>query len=237
MAKLEVNLDTIARVRQIRKTIDLSLVEAVQIAEKAGADGIIAHLRQDRRHVQVEDLIDIKNTAKSDVNFEMAAIDKMMDIAVEIKPDIVTLVPEKVNEVTTEHGLDIIKDEKPAVKCINRLKKAGIEISIFVDADKKQVEKAFYLGSSKIEVYTGSYAIAGSRSDKERELSRIRTSLERAKELGLITKVGHDVDYANISRLLKLNLIDEYSIGYSIMLRSMIVGLERAVKEMKRLIS
>lgn len=237
MAKLEVNLDTIARVRQIRQTIPLRLAEAVKIAEKAGADGIIAHLRQDRRHVQEHDLIDIVKTSKKRTNFELAATDKMINIALRIKPDTVTLVPERVNEITTEHGLNVIREEKTLAKFINKLKKAKIEISIFVDADAKQVQKSFKLGASKVEIYTGSYATAKTKGKRKKELERIIKALKEAKKLGLITKVGHDVDYNNIKELIKLNLIDEFSIGYSIMLRSMTAGLYSAVSEMKRLVA
>ncbi|HEC98876.1 MAG TPA: pyridoxine 5'-phosphate synthase [Proteobacteria bacterium] len=235
MAKLAVNVDHIATVRQARRTIEPDPVVAAAIAELAGAEGIIIHLREDRRHIQDRDLHILKQTVKTKLNLEMAATEEMIRIACQTKPEMVTLVPEKREELTTEGGLDISR--KPLLKkAITTLKKDGILVSLFINPEPADVKVSRGLGADFVEIHTGRYADAQNEAEKEQELSRIRKAVETAHRLKLRINAGHGLNYINIKPLVAWPEIEEFSIGHSIIARAVLVGMERAVKEMLALI-
>lgn len=235
MAKLAVNVDHIATVRQARRTIEPDPVVAAAIAELAGAEGIIIHLREDRRHIQDRDLHILKQTVKTKLNLEMAATEEMIRIAGQTRPDMVTLVPEKREELTTEGGLDISR--KPLLKkTITTLKKDGILVSLFINPEPADVKVSRGLGADFVEIHTGRYADAQNEAEKEQELSRIRKAVETAHRLKLRINAGHGLNYINIKPLVAWPEIEEFSIGHSIIARAVLVGMEKAVKEMLALI-
>ncbi|MDQ7838323.1 MAG: pyridoxine 5'-phosphate synthase [Thermodesulfobacteriota bacterium] len=235
MAKLAVNVDHIATVRQARRTIEPDPVTAAAIAELAGAEGIIIHLREDRRHIQDRDLHILKQTVKTKLNLEMAATEEMISIAGQTKPDMVTLVPEKREELTTEGGLDVSR--KPLLKkAITTLKKDGILVSLFINPEPADVKVSRGLGADFVEIHTGRYADAQNEAEKERELSRIRKAVETAHRLKLRINAGHGLNYINIKPLVAWPEIEEFSIGHSIIARAVLVGMEKAVREMLALI-
>ncbi|MDI6790109.1 MAG: pyridoxine 5'-phosphate synthase [Thermodesulfobacteriota bacterium] len=235
MPKLAINVDHIATVRQARRTIEPDPVVAAAIAELAGAEGIIIHLREDRRHIQDRDLHILKQTVKTKLNLEMAATEEMIRIAGQTKPDMVTLVPEKREELTTEGGLDISR--KPLLKkAINTLKKDGILVSLFINPEPADVKVSRGLGSDFVEIHTGRYADAQNEAEKAQELSRIRKAVETAHRLKLRINAGHGLNYINIKPLVAWPEIEEFSIGHSIIARAVLVGMEKAVKEMLALI-
>jgi len=235
VAKLAVNVDHIATVRQARRTIEPDPVVAAAIAELAGAEGIIIHLREDRRHIQDRDLHILKQTVKTKLNLEMAATEEMIRIACQTKPEMVTLVPEKREELTTEGGLDISR--KPLLKkAITTLKKDGILVSLFINPEPADVKVSRGLGADFVEIHTGRYADAQNEAEKEQELSRIRKAVETAHRLKLRINAGHGLNYINIKPLVAWPEIEEFSIGHSIIARAVLVGMERAVKEMLALI-
>jgi pyridoxine 5-phosphate synthase len=235
VAKLAVNVDHIATVRQARRTIEPDPVVAAAIAELAGAEGIIIHLREDRRHIQDRDLHILKQTVKTKLNLEMAATEEMIRIAGQTRPDMVTLVPEKREELTTEGGLDISR--KPLLKkTITTLKKDGILVSLFINPEPADVKVSRGLGADFVEIHTGRYADAQNEAEKEQELSRIRKAVETAHRLKLRINAGHGLNYINIKPLVAWPEIEEFSIGHSIIARAVLVGMEKAVKEMLALI-
>ncbi len=235
MAKLAVNVDHIATVRQARRAIEPDPVVAAAIAELAGAEGIIIHLREDRRHIQDRDLHILKQTVKTKLNLEMAATEEMIRIAGQTKPDMVTLVPEKREELTTEGGLDISR--QPLLKkAITTLKKDGILVSLFINPEPADVKVSRGLGADFVEIHTGRYADAQNEVEKEQELSRIRKAVETAHRLKLRINAGHGLNYTNIKPLVAWPEIEEFSIGHSIIARAVLVGMEKAVKEMLALI-
>ncbi|MEW5949171.1 MAG: pyridoxine 5'-phosphate synthase [Thermodesulfobacteriota bacterium] len=235
MAKLAVNVDHIATVRQARRTIEPDPVAAAAIAELAGAEGIIIHLREDRRHIQDRDLHILKQTVKTKLNLEMAATKEMIRIAGQTRPDMVTLVPEKREELTTEGGLDISR-KSLLKKAITTLKKDGILISLFINPEPADVKVSQGLGADFVEIHTGRYADAQNEAEKERELSRIRKAVETAHRLKLRINAGHGLNYTNIKPLVAWPEIEEFSIGHSIIGRAVLVGIEKAVREMLALI-
>ncbi|MFZ5994493.1 MAG: pyridoxine 5'-phosphate synthase [Thermodesulfobacteriota bacterium] len=235
MAKLAVNVDHIATVRQARRTIEPDPVTAAAIAELAGAEGIIIHLREDRRHIQDRDLHILKQTVKTKLNLEMAATEEIIRIACRTRPDMVTLVPEKREELTTEGGLDVSR--KPLLKkVITTLKKDGILVSLFINPEPADVKVSRGLGADFVEIHTGRYADAQNETEKERELSRIRKAVETAHRLKLRINAGHGLNYINIKPLVAWPEIEEFSIGHSIIGRAVLVGMEKAVREMLALI-
>ena len=235
MAKLAVNVDHIATVRQARRTIEPDPVAAAVIAELAGAEGIIIHLREDRRHIQDRDLHILKQTVKTKLNLEMAATEEMIRIAGQTRPDMVTLVPEKREELTTEGGLDVSR-KSLLKKAITTLKKNGILLSLFINPEPADVRVSQGLGADFVEIHTGRYADAQNEAEKERELSRIRKAVETAHRLKLRINAGHGLNYINIKPLVAWPEIEEFSIGHSIIARAVLVGMEKAVREMLALI-
>ncbi|MDL1972303.1 MAG: pyridoxine 5'-phosphate synthase [Deltaproteobacteria bacterium] len=236
MAKLAVNVDHVATLREARRAIEPDPVIAAALAELSGAEGVIVHLREDRRHIKERDLYLLRQTVKTSLNLEMAATDEMVNIALDIRPDVVTLVPERREEVTTEGGLNVLGQMDSIVQATKRLQKAGILISIFVDPEPDQIRASKEkVGADMIEIHTGIYCDAKGE-EGERELKRILEAVDIAHGLGLIVKAGHGLNYFNIQPLVGIKEIYEFSIGHSIVARAVLVGFERAVREMVEII-
>jgi len=236
MSKLLVNVDHVATLRQARRGKNPDPVAASTIAEMAGADGIIVHLREDRRHIQDRDLEVLRQTIKTKLNLEMANTEEIIQIALRVKPDMVTFVPERRQELTTEGGLDVKGNPKLLKRNIPRLRKAGILASIFIDADPAQINASKGVGADFVEFHTGKYSDAPDEASRNKEFRRIAGAIHQAHQLGLRVNIGHGLDYQNVSPFTRIPEIEEYSIGHSIIARAVLVGLDRAVREMKQLI-
>lgn len=234
--RLCINIDHIATLRQARREIEPDPVIAAGICELAGADGIVCHLREDRRHINDRDLRILKEVVKTKLDLEMAVTDEMLKIALETKPHMVTLVPEKREELTTEGGLDIIRYRTKVSDAIDALKDAGIRVSVFVDPQPENVDLALEVGSDMIEIHTGLYANAGEANRKLIELDKIRQISQISKELGIGVNAGHGLNYLNITAIANIDNVDEVSVGHSIIARAVFVGLDKAVKEMIKII-
>ncbi|MFN3926187.1 MAG: pyridoxine 5'-phosphate synthase [Pseudanabaenaceae cyanobacterium] len=237
MPTLGVNIDHIATIRQARRTVEPDPVIAAGIAELGGADGITVHLREDRRHIQERDVRILRQTVRTHLNLEMAAVPEMVAMALEIKPDYVTLVPERREEITTEGGLDVVKAEKELTKVVAQLQGAGIPVSLFVDADPDQLKAAAQTGAKWVELHTGKYANAKTEEERNKELQYLQKGAELAVSLGLRLNAGHGLTYQNVRPIALIPHMEELNIGHSIISRGVLVGLERAVREMKALIT
>lgn len=231
---LGVNIDHVATVRQARGTRYPDPIEAVFAAENGGADGITVHLREDTRHIQKRDAALIQEVTTTRLNLEMAVTNDMIAYAKKIKPMHCCLVPEKREELTTEGGLDIIAQENKIKDSVHQLKDHGIEVSLFIDPERAQIEAARRAGAPVIEIHTGAYADAINKKEQEQEWVRIQKAVTLAHEIGLIVNAGHGLHYHNVQAIAKLP-INELNIGHSIVARALFVGLEQAVREMKRL--
>jgi len=248
-ANLNVNIDHVATVREARKTIEPSILEAADICEKAGAHGITVHIRGDRRHIQDRDIEQLGEAVSTYLNVEMAATDEMITFAERIKPDAVSLVPESPNEITTEGGLDVISHPFMVKTAVERLKAAGIFVSIFIDPDTDQLDAAKLTGADQVELCTAEYAhvcIGTDRSHAQEiepgfrpdaqdiadEVERIRTAAAHAKSIGLIVAAGHGLTTANIKPLAAMPEITEFNIGHHIISRAIFIGLDQSVREM-----
>ena len=236
MAILHVNVDHVATVREARKTIEPDPVYAALQAEQAGASGITVHLREDRRHIQDRDLRLIRELVQTKVNFEMAATDEMVGIALEIKPAIVTLVPEKREEVTTEGGLDCVSQSRNLRPKIAKLKEAGIRVSLFIDPDNDQIKMSKEIGADDIELHTGEYANATTEREAKKQLTRLENGAILGHDIGLQINAGHGLTYFNVKPVVSLPYVEELNIGHSIIARSIYVGIQQAVREMLELI-
>lgn len=236
MAKLGLNVDHIATVRQARGGNDPDPVTAAAVGELAGAEGITIHLREDRRHIQDRDLEILRQTVKTKLNLEMAATQEIIRIALRVKPEQVTLVPEKRQELTTEGGLDVILNQKLINDTVKRLQDGGISVSLFVDPNQEQLKAANKTGADYIEIHTGAYCEAYGTSEMQLELEKIDTAIKLARKVGLGVNAGHGLNYFNIKPVASLGGIEEYNIGHSIIARALLVGLDRAVKDMVELI-
>jgi len=234
--KLSVNVDHVATVRQARGGKNPDPVTAALLAELAGADGIIVHLREDRRHIQDRDVEILRRVVKTKLNLEMANTEEIVRIALRVKPDMVTLVPERRQELTTEGGLNVTAQQKALKQNIARLKKAGIRVSLFIDADPAQVKASRAVGADFVEIHTGKYSDAPDEESQKKEFQRIARAIAQAHKLGLRVNIGHGLDYQNVAPFTSIPEIEDYSIGHSIMARTVLVGLDRAVREMKELI-
>ncbi|MCM8795327.1 MAG: pyridoxine 5'-phosphate synthase [Candidatus Omnitrophica bacterium] len=234
--KLGVNVDHIATLRNLRQGIEPEPVFAALICEGAGADSIVVHLREDRRHIRERDLYLLKEVIKTKLNLEMSINDEIVDIACKIRPHQATLVPERRQEITTEGGLDVVTNSKKIGSVVKRLEKNGIVVSLFIDPDKKQIAAAKKTGVKMIELHTGRYAEAKNNKDQDKYLQELVTATRYARREGLIVNAGHGLNYYNVSRVAKIKGIEELNIGYSIICRAVLVGLRQAVEEMKRLI-
>lgn len=236
MARLSVNVDHVATLRQARGGTEPDPVTAASIAEIAGAEGIICHLREDRRHIQDRDLRLLREMVKTKLNLEMAPVEEMVEIALSIGPDLVTLVPERRQELTTEGGLDVIADIEKYQKMVEKLHKARILVSFFVDPNPDQVMAAKECGGDIVEIHTGHYSEARTEEEMERRFRKIEQAAKSAFELGLGVSAGHGLNYINIKRFKLIPEIEEYSIGHSIVARAIFVGFERAVRDMVELV-
>jgi len=236
MAKLAVNVDHIATLRQARRADYPDPVTAAMAAETAGADGVVVHLRGDRRHIQERDVRILRQMVQTKLILEMASTAEMLGIALDIKPDLVTLVPEKREELTTEGGLDIITHFKAIKESINHLHNGGIRVSIFIDPDMDQIKIAHKIDADMIEIHTGAFCDAAIESDREKEFARIVDAAKIASKLKLGVNAGHGLGYHSIKRFKGLNEIDEFSIGHSIVARATISGMEQAVRDMVSLV-
>jgi pyridoxine 5-phosphate synthase len=233
--RLGVNVDHVATIREARKGREPDPVAAAHASELGGADGITVHLREDRRHIQERDLRVLRDTVKTHLNLELAVADEVIDLALAVRPDQATLVPERRQEVTTEGGLDV-RGKLDAVKhAVARLRGAGIHASLFIDPDPAQVDASKAAGAEAVELHTGAYSHARG-ADLERELERIARAGARAVELGLGFYAGHGLDYVNIQRIRLVPGLEEVNIGHAIISRAVFVGLETAVRQMKALL-
>jgi pyridoxine 5-phosphate synthase len=236
MPRLNVNIDHVATVRQARRGNEPDPVLAAYLSELAGAHGIVAHLREDRRHIQERDLRILRQTVKTKLNLEMAPTGEMVKIATQVIPYMVTLVPEKRRELTTEGGLDVAGNIKSVSGTVKELRKAGIFVSLFIDPDPEQIKASRETGAQMVEIHTGSYAEAVSESETEAELKKIKKAVKMASELGMRVAAGHGLDYINVPHIAEIEEIEELNIGHSIVARALMVGFERAVGEMLILI-
>jgi pyridoxine 5-phosphate synthase len=235
MASLGVNIDHIANVRQARRTVEPDPVTHALLAELGGADGITVHLREDRRHIQDRDVRLLRDTVRTRLNLEMAATAAMEAIALEIRPDMVTLVPERREEVTTEGGLDVAGQVGSLGGMVQRLQGAGIGVSLFVDPDGAQLDAACASGARWVELHTGSYAEAG-WEQQPAELARLTEATVIARQLGLRVNAGHGLTYRNVEPVAAIEAMEELNIGHTIVARALAVGLVEAVREMRALI-
>lgn len=234
--RLCINIDHIATLRQARREQEPDPVVAAGICEIAGADGIVCHLREDRRHIIDRDVKLLRETIKTKMDLEMAATNEMVEIACKIKPEMVTLVPEKREELTTEGGLDLTALEFKLTPAIERLKENDIKVSLFIEPSPESVDLALEYGADMIEIHTGKYGLVRNSEEVIFELEKIRQTARIAKELGIGVNAGHGLNYNNITAIANIEDIDEVSIGHSIISRAMFTGLDNAVRDMLKVI-
>jgi len=237
MAQLGVNIDHVATVRQARRTYEPDPVWAAALAELGGADGITLHLREDRRHISDRDLRILRQTVTVKLNLEMACEPEILAIACEVKPDQATLVPEKREEITTEGGLDICGQRDRVARTVDRLRQAGISVSLFLDPDPRQIEEAARMAVDAVELHTGQYASAAPGAAQEKELENLRQVGTLVRQAGLTLHAGHGLTYRNVRPVAAIEGMHELNIGHSVVARAIMVGLEQAVREMKRLVA
>ena len=236
MTELGVNIDHVATLRNVRKAVEPDPVAAAILAELGGADGITIHLREDRRHINDDDLRRLRATVRSKLNMEMSLNPEIVKIACKIVPDQATLVLEKRLEVTTEGGLDVVAEESRVVETIARLHEHGIRVSLFLDPDEKQIEAAVRCGSDAVELHTGKYADAATGDVQKVELARLVAGANLIAELGMRLHAGHGLDYRNVLPIAVIPNMVELNIGHGIVSRAVLIGLEQAVRKMKELI-
>ncbi len=232
MTKLGVNIDHVATLRQARGVRYPDPITAAGIVELAGANGIVAHLREDRRHMQDRDITLLREVIQTQFNLEMAGTSEMVQIALSVKPEVVTLVPEKREELTTEGGLDVVRLFKPLRRAVQRLQKGGILVSLFIDPERDQIKASEEVGANAIEIHTGRYCDAKASSETEEEFKKILVAVEEASYRNLRIAAGHGLHYHNVRRIAEIQEIEELNIGHSIVARSVFVGLDQAVREM-----
>lgn len=230
--RLGVNVDHVATLRQVRKTVYPDPVTAAALAELAGAGQITIHVREDRRHIQERDLRVLRETVQTFLNLEMAATQDMLKVAYEYKPDVATLVPERREELTTEGGLDVVSQREALGRMVRNLKDGEMVVSLFVDPDLDQIRAAHKCHADRVELHTGRYCEARNDAERTRELSRIVDAAKTAVKLGMTCAAGHGLNYDNVGPIARIEEIDELNIGHSIVARAVLVGFERAVREM-----
>ncbi len=235
MPELGVNIDHVATVRQARRTYEPDPVWAASVAELGGADGITVHLREDRRHIQDRDVRLLRETVSVKLNLELACSDEIIGIACATRPDQATLVPERREEVTTEGGLDVLRHRDAVARAIERLRQAGIHVSLFLDPDPDQLAAAAQLGAEAVELHTGQYALAKG-SEQAGELAKLTAAGEQIRSLGMALHAGHGLNYHNVGPIARIAGMHELNIGHAIISRAIFTGLERAVREMKELV-
>jgi len=234
--KLSVNIDHIATLREARGGIEPNPVVAAAICERAGADGIVCHLREDRRHINDRDVRLLRESLATKLDLEMAATGEIIAIALKVTPDLVTLVPEKRRELTTEGGLDVVGQRAKLRRAVERFHEKEILVSLFVDPVRKQIDASKEIGADVIEIHTGEYAEARGEFRQKKLIAKIQSVAEHAKSLGLGVNAGHGLDYDNVRAVAQISFIDEISIGHAIITRSLFIGLEQAVREMRELV-
>ena len=232
MALLCVNVDHIATIRQARRAQEPDPVQAAMLAELAGASGITCHLREDRRHIQDRDVEVLRRLVKTKLNLEMAVTEEMIRIAIALKPDMATLVPERREELTTEGGLDVRGHLDAVTRAVRTLQGEGIAVSLFIDPDPEQVSDSARAGAELVELHTGMYAEAGDRKALQNEMARLIKATTQARELGLLVNAGHGLNYRNVGAVAAIPEVEELNIGHSVIARAALVGMERAVREM-----
>ncbi len=236
MALLGVNIDHVATIRQARQTVEPDPVWAATLAELGGADSITVHLREDRRHIQDRDLEVLRRTVQGKLNLEAAIAPAIVDIACRVRPDQVTLVPERREEITTEGGLDVIGHRAATAAAVGRLHDAGIAVSLFIDPDPRQIEAAVSLHVAAVELHTGEYANATTMAARHDELVRLASAATLVREARLVLNAGHGLTYRNVVPVAELDGMHELNIGHSIVSRAVLVGFTQAVREMKQLV-
>lgn len=236
MPKLGVNIDHVATLRQARGGMEPDPIEAALICEKAGCDSIVAHLREDRRHINDRDVIELRKKINTRFNLEMSINPEIVDIALKLGPDQVTLVPEKRQELTTEGGLSVIKFEKKLAKIKALFNEEDIDVSVFIGPDKNEIRSAIYIGIGTIEIHTGEYILAKDKKSMDREFKKIKDSAEYAMSRDMIVNAGHGLNYTNVKQIANIKGINELNIGHSIIARAVFAGLRKAVQDMKALI-
>jgi pyridoxine 5-phosphate synthase len=236
MIRLGVNIDHVATVRQARRALEPDPVAAALLALLGGADGITVHLREDRRHIQERDVRLLRPLVTQRLNLEMAAMDALADLATEIKPDEATLVPERREELTTEGGLDVVAHEASVGRIVQRLQAANLHVSLFIDPDPRQIEAARRLGVPAVEFQTARYSEARTAADLARELTTLETAARLAADHGIHIHMGHGLNYTNVQAVAAIAGVEELNIGHSIIARAVLVGMERAVRDMKEAI-
>jgi pyridoxine 5-phosphate synthase len=234
--RLGVNIDHVATIRQARRTDEPDPVLAAFLADRGGADGIVVHLREDRRHIQERDLHILRRTVNSHLNLEMAATQAMVDTALAVAPDTCTLVPEKREEITTEGGLDVAGCKNYLAEIVRQLKDGGRRVSVFIDPEESQIEASVSLGAQAVEIHTGTYANSRSEKQRERTLIHISEAARKAMDAGLEVAAGHGLTYHNVLPVAAIPEIEELNIGHSIIARAVFSGLEQAVADMVALI-
>ncbi|MFA8343282.1 MAG: pyridoxine 5'-phosphate synthase [Rhodothermaceae bacterium] len=230
------NVDHIATLRNARGEMQPDPVTYALMAEQYGVDGIVVHLREDRRHIQERDLYLLRELITTKLDLEMAPVDEIIDIACEIQPELATLVPEKREELTTEGGLNVIDNIESIKSAVEKLHEAEIAVSIFVEPDINQIDACAEIGADLIELHTGVYANATAEDDMYDELERVRQAAIHAKKLGMGVNAGHGLDYTNLKEFAEIEEIDEVSIGHAVIARSVFVGLEQAIIEIRNLV-
>lgn len=236
MVQLAINVDHVATLRQARGIDEPDPVLAAGICELAGAQGIVVHLREDRRHIQDRDVYLLRQTVKTKLNLEMGAAREIIDIALDVKPDMITLVPEKRKELTTEGGLNVAGQKKKLAEVIKKMNRANIPVSLFIDPDSRQITAAKEIGATFVEIHTGRYCDATSEEIRDQEFDLIAQAAEEAYEMGLRVNAGHGLNYLTTQRVAALGTIEELSIGHAVMARAILVGLDQAVREMAALL-
>ncbi|MCH9698168.1 MAG: pyridoxine 5'-phosphate synthase [Gammaproteobacteria bacterium] len=237
LIRLGVNIDHVATLRQTRKTLYPDPLQAALLVEQAGADGITAHLREDRRHIQDRDIELLRERVQTRLNLEMAVTEEMIEIATRIKPQAVCLVPEKRQELTTEGGLDVVAHSDAVKSACDRLAEAGCEVSLFIDPEPKQIDAVLNTSAPVIELHTGCYADAANDVEQKKELARLRAAASYAHQAGLQVNGGHGIQFHNVQPICRIPEIVELNIGHSIIARAVFTGLQAAVQNMKQLIS
>ncbi|MBI5809167.1 MAG: pyridoxine 5'-phosphate synthase [Ignavibacteriales bacterium] len=235
--RFSLNVDHIATLRNARGEVQPDPITFALMAEQFGIDGIVVHLREDRRHINERDVRLLRELVTTKLDLEMAAVDDIIEIACDVQPDLATIVPEKRQELTTEGGLNVIDNIKQIKNAIIRLHENDIPVSLFIEPDLNQIDAAAEINADIIEIHTGHFANAISEEDIYDELEKIRVAAKHAKKLGLGVNAGHGLDYLNMKEFIAIREIDEVSIGHAVIARAVFVGLEQAVKEMRAIIS
>lgn len=233
MIRLGVNLDHVATVRQARRAPEPDPVAAAFLATLGGADGITIHLREDRRHIQDRDLKLLRPVVTSRLNLELATVEAILELACHVRPDECTLVPERREELTTEGGLDVVAHEVSVGRAVERLAGMGIEVALFIDPELRQIDVSRRLGAKAVELQTATYSEAKTATDRGRELAKLKQAARHAREQGLHVHVGHGLNYHNVQAVAAIPEVEEMNIGHSIVSRAVLVGMERAVRDMK----